>query len=318
MNVRLTGALLVMLALIAGTVLITRELSSKEPKEEPPWVYKVSSEELSDISVVHQGEQTDYSLVGDSWMIKGDQDIPVFLEKWSGTTLLLSGPRATRDIVPQIDDPAKYGLDSPQTKVTIQSKSGNSLTFHLGDPTPDGSNWYVRLVGQPQLYTVAAIWGEVVSRLALEPPYPPAFRPWLYKLNVEDLTRIGAVWGEAGRTIVEYNLVDGRWLIKGEVNDRPVSEEKWADTAILLSSPPSGGVLMEGVDDFSQYGLAPPLGVLVVSTVDGEITDVRLGNPTEDGQHWYARIGDDDLLYQVSAEFGELISGLANDPPYAE
>ncbi len=315
MNVRLTGALLVMLALIAGTVLITRELSSKEPKEEQPWVWKVSSENLSNISVIHQEEQQNYALVGDSWMIRGEQDIPVFLPKWSGTTLLLSGPRATRDIVPQIDDPAKYGLDSPQTVVTIQSRGGNSLTFHLGDPTPDGQNWYVRLAGQPQLYTVAAVWGEVVTRLALEPPYPPEFRPWLYKLNVEDVNRIAAVWDQI---IVEYNLVDGRWLIKGEVADTPVSEEKWADTPALLSEPPSGGVLAEEIDDLSQYGLEPPQGAVIIGASDGAIIEFRLGHPTEDGQHLYAKIGDDDRLYQVSAALGELISGLATDPPYVE
>ena len=39
----------------------------------------------------------------------------------------------------------------------------------MGDPTPDGDNWYVKLKGDGRLFLLPSIWGEVVSKLATRP-----------------------------------------------------------------------------------------------------------------------------------------------------
>ena len=177
MNVRLSILLVVVLVLIGGAVFITRELSTKERVEVAPWLFQVNIEDISSISVNHNGTVMGYALVDGQWVIKDGNDTPVFLQKWAGTTLLLSGPRSTRGLPDPIDDPAKYGLDSPQTKVELIDRVGVPLIFHLGDVTPEGRNWYARLVGSDRLFIVASEWGEVISKLATEPPYPPTPTP---------------------------------------------------------------------------------------------------------------------------------------------
>lgn len=178
MNVRLSIVLVLILTLIGGSVFITRELSTKEPEPKEPWLFKISTEDITGISVTHRDDRADYALVGARWVIKdGTTDTPVFQDKWSGSVTLLSGPRCARAVIEEIDDPAKYGLDEPQATIHIIDKAGFSLDFHLGDPTPNGKNWYARLVGSNRLCTLPSVYAEVVTRLATEPPYPPTPEP---------------------------------------------------------------------------------------------------------------------------------------------
>ena len=51
-------------------------------------------------------------------------------------------------------DPANFGLAPPQTRVLVTDNVGNSIEFHLGDPTPDTKDQYARLVGDSALFTV--------------------------------------------------------------------------------------------------------------------------------------------------------------------
>ena len=175
MNVRLSILLVVVLILIGGTVGITQVLNTKEPREQEPWFFKLNLDDIRQISVTHVEERVDYAYEGDQWVIKDGNDTPVFIEDWAGTTLLLSGPRSSRALDIEIYDPAEYGFDPPRTKVEIVDKSGSQrVKFDLGDPTPDGENWYARLEGSTRLFTIAASWCEVISELATDPPYPPS------------------------------------------------------------------------------------------------------------------------------------------------
>ena len=177
MNVRLSILLVLVLVLIGGSVAITQSLKTKERTPQQPWLFKVNVEDITQISVTHLGQRMEYALQGDDWVIKDGNDTPVFHDKWAGTTLLLSGPRVSRDTEITIEDAAKYGLESPQTKVRIVDRSGHPIEFHLGNATPDGRDWYAKLADSDRLFTVADIWGEVISKLATEPPYEPTPTP---------------------------------------------------------------------------------------------------------------------------------------------
>ena len=258
MNVRLTILLVLVLGLIGGTVWATQALRPKEPKDEPPWLFRMDFDQITHISVTHLDKSMEYAKVrtGDTthWVIKDGNDTPVFVDKWSGTTLLLSGPRtspAVKDVV--ITDPADYGLDSPQTKVRIVDKAGVPLTFHLGDVTPDGDNWYAQLIGTDQLFTVVSIWGEVISRLASEPPYAPTpfptpiptptptgeAPPSMFRVDFDQITHISVTHLDKSMEYAKVPTGDThQWAIK-DGNDTPVFEQKWAGTTLLLSGPGS-------------------------------------------------------------------------------
>ena len=175
MNVRLTFLLLAALLLFGGTVLVVTLTRSSERPPDQPWLFRIDENAMSEIEVTADGKTVQYYLKpgSETWYIRGDPDVAVDIQRWSGTTLLLSGPRVNRVLAEKIDNPAAFGLEPPKSIVKVKDRSGLGYEFHMGLPTPDGKNQYAQLVGFPQLFTVPEIWARVVNERATKPPYPP-------------------------------------------------------------------------------------------------------------------------------------------------
>ena len=173
MNLRITFILVIVLIVVGGTVWVAQSRSSPEPKEGKPWLWKVGLEDITHITATHRGETVSYALKGDQWIIEDGNDTPVFEDKWSGMILILSGPQPDRTLSETVEDLGQYGLDPPQTVVQITDRSGQVVEFQLGDPTPNRQHQYIRL-SDGSLSTIARVWGDVVTRLVTNPPYPPS------------------------------------------------------------------------------------------------------------------------------------------------
>ena len=99
-------------------------------------------------------------------------------DRWGGIDFILGGPQTRRDLSETtiiIEDPAEYGLDNPHTVVTIGLTLDRFVQFNLGNKTTDGNHHYGQVTGFPQLFLIADSWGDVIGRLASEPPYPKWF-----------------------------------------------------------------------------------------------------------------------------------------------
>ena len=210
MNVRLTILLAVVALMIGATWAIiefTDVVFREDPDPDEPWLYHIDETDITFIEVIHDGNGVQYERDSGShqWRIIGDPDYPVFQQKWGGTPLLLSGPRVNRGLKETINDPAQYGLDPPESIVRVADWAGNTFEFHMGIPTPDGGNQYARLVGDDALFTVPAVWADVVNRLADEPPYGRLF-------DLE-LPEIWVVEVEAKGSAAVYFVEGDRWLV---------------------------------------------------------------------------------------------------------
>ena len=327
MNVRFTILLVVVLILVGGAVGITNCLSQKAREPQQDWLYKIDVDDIGAISIKHQDTEDGLTEAGfecvpepDSpkrcshWVIKDGFDTPVG-ESWPGKTLLVSGPRSSRLLAETIDDPGKYGLDSPRAEVRVVNKNGFPIDFHLGDLTPDGENWYARLVGSERLYTVAAIWGDEVARMATEPPYDQLFQlePW-------EMTDISVTHQEQQLEYVYRESEEDeeyRWIIRVNSGDAgtPVSEA-WADRLKDFSLPVPSQVIMEDIDDPNNYGLESPDTTLRIDNLTGFTVVIHLGDPTPDGVNRYARLVDKTKLYTVSGTWADQVPKLVTDPPY--
>ena len=98
-------------------------------------------------------------------------------KRWGGgIPLLLSGPRADRVLVKNATDAllAEYGFTSPNLLINLLLKDETIYNIELGNATPSGKTYYVRLAGLRDIYTVDSTWYDVITRLVTEPPYPPA------------------------------------------------------------------------------------------------------------------------------------------------
>lgn len=315
MNLRLSILLVAILVIFGGTFLVVRLTSSGSGVTDEPWMFRIDESALVRITVSSGGQTVEYARKpgGSTWYIQQDPEVPVFLDKWSGTPLLVSGPRVNRVLGATIDDPAVYGLDPPETAVTVVQRGGQSFEFHLGIKTPDEANQYARLVGDPQLFTVPEIWGFVITRLALEPPYPR-----LFGIEEEDLIFIEVTQDEKTESYAgRLRSGEREWLsLQDEGDDIPVDPSKWGDTLAKVSRSLVYDVLPGELEDLKELGLDPPQITVRIGARDGAIFVVHLGNATPNGNQIYGLVVDQPEIFAVPLDWVETVTGLVTDPPY--
>lgn len=169
MSFRISFILLVLVAVVGGYVLIFELQRQPTKVPEPPFFYDVQPEAIARVSVTYQGQEQVFLKKDGVWLFEGSGD-PVNMERWSGITLLLSGPRAARVLLPEFGNPAEYGLDPPETNISLTLEGGQPISVLVGYKTPDELSSYAQVVGFPQLLLVSSSWSEVINRLVTEPP----------------------------------------------------------------------------------------------------------------------------------------------------
>ena len=312
MNLRLSILLVAVLLIFGGTFLVVRLTGPDDIPPTRPWLYRIDDSSLANISVSYQGQTVEYSKKTGTfdWYIQGPQGTLVFQDRWGGTPLLLSGPRVSREVSERLDDPANFGLDPPQTRVVIIDRRGNTIEFHLGDATPDTVDQYARLVGDAGLFTVPIAWGDVINRLVTEPPFLRLFQ-------IEE-KRIGSieVTYQGQSTAYRWDPGPEVWRF-AQPEGGSVSEEKWGDSAKLISGPRVDERVALDLDEPALYGLEPPETRVFVGMPGVPRIEFHLGKITEDGQHRYARVLGEPELYIMPIEQAQRIIDLAIDPPFA-
>ena len=313
MNFRFTMLLLAVLVVGGGIFAIFQSGRSSEPEPLEPWLWKTAVEDLRRISVTHDGQSQSFRQDEEQWVIEDGNDTPVFQERWGGITLLLSGPRGDRTLSATIDDPAKYGLDLPQTIIQVTERSGQLIEVQLGDPTPDEENQYIRLA-DGSLSTIAKPWADVVTGLVTRPPYAP---PWLETLGVARIKAVGVTIPGQEETMV-YGIGEDQWIIFPEDgNDTLADPAAWDAIALLFNGQLPETVSQE-LDDPARYGLDSPYILLDFETHEGEVINFQIGDLTPDREsryirQWQPRSGQ---LLTVEQSWVELLERMATDPPY--
>ncbi len=328
MNIRLTILLVIVLILFGGTfagVLLTRQ---PEPKQEQAWLWRVDDNSLTEIVVTYEGNTVVYRKRpgGIRWFIvEEDRERQVYQDKWSGTPLLLSGPRVNRTLADEMEDPAQYGLEPPITSVRLVERTGRTYEAHLGLETPDGQNQYARLVGSPKLFSVPQIWARVVNRLVFQPPFPR-----LYDTDIPDreLLNVGkqeVIYFEVtvnGEQVIYGADRDGNWYIlevdegSSEEREIPVPPELWTGADLLLANPEVIDTVTEDLDDPENYGLEPAGVTVWLATALDQTHEFYLGDLTPEGDLRYAATSGQTELFTVPAQWADVIEKLATDPPY--
>ena len=113
MNIRLTILLIIVLLMFGGTYFGVQQFRSSEPRQDQAWLWRVDDNSLTNITVTFEGETVEYQKKpgGIRWFIVEEgRERQVYQTKWSGTPLLLSGPRVNRTLADEVDDFSQYGL----------------------------------------------------------------------------------------------------------------------------------------------------------------------------------------------------------------
>lgn len=313
-------------------------VEKKEAKS--PWFYQVAEDDIETIRVQYLDDKSVsfYKTEDRTWAFTDPEGIPPNFNRWGGVTLLLSGPGTRRDLTavqPTIDDPAQYGLDDPNTIVDVGLTADRSVQFRLGDLTTDGRHHYGQVVGFTDLFLIASSWGDVISRLANEPPIPK----WYVRREPESIVEVNVYFGNP--TTEDTHLISfiqdyrtNEWTVidyKVDEEEQPIDMEIWGPLIPLAPGPENITVTVPAVDDqdYTPWGIGDDSGAIEIR-FSGEtdrgtrFTDgvlLILGDKSEDGSVYYAK-NEANFIRQpvlgLPADWVNTFVELAQNPPYGE
>ena len=138
-------------------------------------------------------------------------------------------------------------------------------------------------------------------------------KPWLWKIELDDLQRIEVTHEDAAAT---YQQVGRSWVIEDGNDDIPVYQPKWGGKALIVSGPKPSRILSETIEDPALYGLDVPVTTVRVTDRSGQVVAFELGASTPDGSNQYVRLTDGSLSTLPNV-WGEVVASLATKPPYS-
>ncbi len=180
MKLRAIIVLVVIAAILGVTFYAVSRPKPAAPVDSIPYVWDFDMDELQHIVINMPREEKSVSFVVHEdryFYFDVENGSIVDMQRWGGgIPLLLSGPGADRRLVQNATDAqlAEYGFTTPNLDITLTLKDDKVYHVELGDSTPSGQTYYIRLTELREIYTVDYTWYDVISRLVTEPPYPPA------------------------------------------------------------------------------------------------------------------------------------------------
>ena len=325
MNLRLLLVLLILVSLssIVVTFIVTDQ-SIDRVSGGPPFFYTIPETDIVRLDIDSPTGVMAFELdqKNNYWIFAGDETMPVDRQRWNGVTTLLGGPRSQRELESSFGDPSLYGLETPDTSVTIGLKDGSFVRLFLGDETPDRSGNYARIEGFPQLVLVSSAWGEVLDGLIADPPIPQ----WRYDLNVADVTEVVFLIENEVVGALALNIDTDIWHVcnlplQGDAvcdGDQDIETSVVLDQLNVIADPQFIGVKEVGdtTDDVqAEYGInaeSPYATVRFEMEIQQGLrqanqVSITLGDLTEDGKGMYALANEQPDVVVIDAAWGQTI-----------
>jgi hypothetical protein len=324
-NLRLLLVLLILVSLssIVVTFIVTDQ-SIDRVSGGPPFFYTIPETDIVRLDIDSPTGVMAFELdqKNNYWIFAGDETMPVDRQRWNGVTTLLGGPRSQRELESSFGDPSLYGLETPDTSVTIGLKDGSFVRLFLGDETPDRSGNYARIEGFPQLVLVSSAWGEVLDGLIADPPIPQ----WRYDLNVADVTEVVFLIENEVVGALALNIDTDIWHVcnlplQGDAvcdGDQDIETSVVLDQLNVIADPQFIGVKEVGdtTDDVqAEYGInaeSPYATVRFEMEIQQGLrqanqVSITLGDLTEDGKGMYALANEQPDVVVIDAAWGQTI-----------
>ena len=134
----------------------------------------------------------------------------------------------------------------------------------------------------------------------------------LLNLMVDDIQAVEI--GDGSRTLRLEQRADG-WQIGGEQST--LADSNTVFIAVnALTQLSAGRILLERVDDGTQYGLTPPRLSLEITLRSGGYRRLGIGKQTIDGMWYYVQMENDPRLYLVRQYVLQPFFNWLDKPPY--
>ena len=322
MSLRVSLVLVIAACWIAiGASIVVKQLGETERAEQPPFFFTLSPDDLRHISISSGENSTSWHFREDErrWYFDDHKDVPTALFRWGGITQLLGGPRSQRELRKSVDNPELYGLEEPELTITVRLRDDRQLTVEMGDLTPDGGANYARQTGYEELYTVDYSWGDVMTRLVEEPPYPE----WFYTMDPNEATEILLFEGNDVTSGYGFDDEAEEWFVCDlPAGDAPCKGTTPADPEVLMEYMTHfGNPVIDGAEllnvtdpaDYEPFGVdrdAPYVHVRREVEVRELLTEVYrtsmvIGDVTPDGNYRYAVANETQDIIRVDKDWAD-------------
>ena len=180
MRLRNILILLVILLALGGYFYYTTRPQPPLKPDPKLYAWLIEMEEIEHIEIRLPRENQSQAFIKEedrSWHFDDPERSAVDMQRWGGgITLLLSGPGIERVITENATEEqlTEFGLTQPQMEIILALEDESILNITVGDRTPNGIAFYVRVPNSNAVCLVDYTWFEVLERLVKEPPYAPA------------------------------------------------------------------------------------------------------------------------------------------------
>ncbi|HLY16454.1 MAG TPA: DUF4340 domain-containing protein [Bryobacteraceae bacterium] len=154
-------AAVIILAALAGALYWSNRKqkaeAAKPATDTTTKILNIPEDQIKEVTLKKSGGDATVLQKGDDGKWKLTAPKPQRADQDTVKTLVstLSTLNADKVVEDKATDLSPYGLNSPNLDVTIVKKDGKAQDFLLGDDTPTANGAYVKLAGDPHVYTIA-------------------------------------------------------------------------------------------------------------------------------------------------------------------
>jgi len=299
------------LAVLAGLVYWSEENPPSADDDTTP-IVELAADDVQAVTVERPGHDTIAVQrgEGEKWTFAPPLTIPA---DDSSVALLLNNltpMNADRVVEKEVTDWRPYGLEGEAwaLRVDVKAKKDEAEKFYrviFGNDTPTGAGVYVRLDGDPRLFTV---FNHVKSSFEKE-----IFDLRDKKLLKLDPGKVSRVTVNVGPRSIEFGKSGAEdWQI---LKPAPLRADNFAvgDAVRAVQNAEMVAVLGEG-EAAGKYSFErPAVTVEVVDEAGAHTLTIAKGSPNGSGEKHYAKSSDIEGVYEVSSTLAEALDKPVED-----
>lgn len=157
------------LAALAVLMWWSQKTKQNEPDKaatDTPKLVSVPEDQVTRIEVKRTaGETTILERKDGQWALTAPK--PLRADQDAATTLVSSASSLSSDQVVYDKPPAnldEFGLKRPSVEVILTQKDGKQKTIEIGDEAPTGSSYFVKVAGDPRIFTIASFNKQALDK----------------------------------------------------------------------------------------------------------------------------------------------------------
>ncbi len=301
---KVRGLLIAAIVLVGLTGLLYWSNQREKAKENepapdaPPKIINVKKDDLARIEINKEGEKPVVLEKSDDgkWKITAPEPLRADESTVDSLVSTLADLDSNRLIEENAADLAPFGLDKPKLTVVAKLEDGKELKLLVGDETPTGGNYFVKLASDPRVFTLAS-W----NKTSLEKSAWDLRDKRLLTFDSDKLTRVELT--AKGPTIEIGKNAQNEWQI---VKPKPMRADGGNVEQLIsrlrdakMDSSMSGKDLGEAKKKFARAKR-----VALVRVTDAAGTQELEVRKTSGGDY-YARSNVVEGVYKISSWVGE-------------